>query len=390
MIKLAVRNLTRRRARTLLTILGVTVAITFTVGLLSITEGFMSSFNQSVEERGEDIFVLPKDVAGHPMPMLESLGATFPEAYLDRIQAMENVKAVYPIYTQTLYFADGGSIMGDFVALNGITPVFLADLRFLEVEEGGRFLKDGDDRVLVIGSLVAEAQKLRLRDTFEIGGEEFEVVGVLQPSGSFDDMIAYAPIKALQRVYGDEDKLTIAAVTVKDLDRTEETAQRITEEMGDASPPAVARTMEELASTMTDMLSMARAIHVSVASIALLIGVLCILSTMLMAVSERTKEIGTMRAIGASRRTVFRLIVTESLITGLVAGVLGCLGGYALSKLITYAIAEFAGAAFLQTMVAPWIFGAGMLIALFIGALAGLYPAWRVSRLDIVESLRYE
>ena len=109
-----------------------------------------------------------------------------------------------------------------------------------------------------------------------------------------------------------------------------------------------------------------------------------------MAVSERTKEIGTMRAIGASRRTVFRLIVTESLITGLVAGVLGCLGGYALSKLITYAIAEFAGAAFLQTMVAPWIFGAGMLIALFIGALAGLYPAWRVSRLDIVESLRYE
>ncbi len=390
MIKLALRNLTRRRTRTILTILGVTIAITFTVGLLSITEGFIASFSRSTQEQGEHILVLPEEVAGHPMPMLESLGARFPEENLEWIQNnVDNVKAVYPIYSQTLYFGTGMSIE-DYIALNGVTPAFLTELRpFLEVEQG-RLLQEGDEYEykLVIGSAVAKAQDLKVKNILPVlvGGEEFEVVGVLKSSGSFDDMIAYAPIEALQKVYREQDEVTSAAVTVWDLDRTEETAQEITDNV----PGVVARTMEEIVDTMTGFLSMARAIHFSVASIALLIGILFILSTMLMAVSERTKEIGTMRAIGTSRRTLFRLIVTESLITGLIAGALGCLGGFGLSKLITYAIAEFVGVAFLQTMVSPRIFAAGLLIALLIGALAGLYPAWRISKVNIVEALRYE
>ena len=388
MIKLALRNLTRRRTRTILTILGVTIAITFTVGLLSITEGFIASFSRSTQEQGEHILVLPEEVAGHPMPMLESLGARFPEGHLEWIQNnIDNVKAVYPIYSQTLYFGTGMSIE-DYIALNGVTPAFLTELRpFLEVEQG-RLLREGDEYKLVIGSAVAKAQGLKVKSILPVlvGGEEFEVVGVLKPSGSFDDMIAYAPIEALQKVYREPDEVTSAAVTVWDLDATEKTAQEITDNV----PGVVARTMEELVDTMTGFLSMARAIHFSVASIALLIGILFILSTMLMAVSERTKEIGTMRAIGTSRRTLFRLIVTESLITGLIAGALGCLGGFGLSKLITYAIAEFVGVAFLQTMVSPRIFAAGLLIALLIGALAGLYPAWRISKVNIVEALRYE
>jgi len=321
------------------------------------------------------------------MPMFESLGARFSEEYLSDIRSMENAKSVYPIYSQTLYFGTGMSIE-DYIALNGVTPAFLTELRpFLEVEQG-RLLREGDEYKLVIGSAVAEAQGLKVEGILPVlvGGEEFEVVGVLKPSGSFDDMIAYAPIEALQKVYGEPDKVTSAAVTVWDLDETEETAQEITDNV----PGVVARTMEELVDTMTGFLSMARAIHFSVASIALLIGILFILSTMLMAVSERTKEIGTMRAIGTSRRTLFRLIVTESLITGLVAGALGCLGGFGLSKLITYAIAKFAGVTFLQTMVSPRIFAAGLLIALLIGVLAGLYPAWRISKVNIVEALRYE
>jgi len=389
MIKLALRNLTRRRTRTILTILGVAIAITFTVGLLSITEGFISSFEQSTEERGEDIFVLPEEVAGHPMPMMESYGARFPEEYVGDIQSIDNVKAVYPVYTQTLYFGTGGKPMEDYIGLNGVTPAFLTELRpFLEVEHG-RLLEEGDEYKLVVGSAVAEAQGLEVGSTLPpelTKGQGFEVVGILKSSGGFDDFLAYAPIETLQGLYGDQDKLTIAAVTVKDLDKTEETAREITE----ALPNVAARTMEELVSMMSDFLSMARAMHFSIASIALLIGVLFILSTMLMTVSERMKEIGTMRAIGVSRRTLFRLIVTESLITGLIAGALGCLGGFGLSKLISYAIAEFAGVAFLQTMVSPRIFAAGLLIALLIGALAGLYPAWRISKVNIVEALRYE
>jgi len=387
-LKLALKNLTRRRTRTILTILGVTVAISFTVGLLSITEGFMTSVNQSVQERREDIFVLPEEVAGLPMPMIESYGARFPEDYCSQIQSISNVEAVYPVFSQSLY-RTGGS-MKDFIALNGVTPAFLTDLRpFLEVERG-RLLQEGDEQVVVIGSTVAEAQGLEVRGILEVGEQLFEVVGVLKPSGGFDDMIAYAPIKALQEIYGEPEKITSAAVRVDDPDKAEETATGITNAFASSSPRVVAQTMEELLGKMTDFLSTARAIHFSVASIALLIGVLFILSTMLMAVSERTKEIGTMRAIGTSRRSIFRLIVTESLIISLIAGGLGCLGGWLLSKLITYAIAKLAGVTFLEAIVSPRIFGTGLVIALLIGALAGLYPAWRISKVNIVEALRYE
>ena len=113
----------------MLTILGVTIAIAFTVGLLSISEGFIISFNQSLQEREEDILIVPEEVAKHPMPMLESYGARFPEEYLSEIQDLDNVKAVYPIYTQSLYFENKGSLMSAYVGLNGIMPAFLTELR---------------------------------------------------------------------------------------------------------------------------------------------------------------------------------------------------------------------------------------------------------------------
>ncbi len=390
MIKLALRTLTRRRTRTLLTILGVAVAITFTVGLLSITEGIMNSFNQTTRERKEDIYVLPRQAGGSTSPLLESTGAAFSQAYVNDILNIDNVKAVYPIYTRTIYLGDApDSMMGNFVVLNGVTPQFLPDLRpSLELEDGELF-KEGDEGPILVGAAVAKAQGLKVGDTFPLGveGREIKIVGILKSTGGFEDMIAYAPLQDVQLALNEPGRITSAAVTVKDRNKTEETAGAIT-----ALHPEdiVGRTTEELAGVVRNLLSMARAIHLSVASIALLIGVLFILSTMLMAVSERTKEIGTMRAMGVRRATIFRLIITESLITCIIAGGLGCLGGVGLSKVITWAIHRFAGVAFLQAVVSPGIFGAGLLIAVLIGVLAGLYPAWRISKINIVEALRYE
>jgi putative ABC transport system permease protein len=124
--------------------------------------------------------------------------------------------------------------------------------------------------------------------------------------------------------------------------------------------------------------------------VSLLIGVLFILSTMLMAVSERVREIGTMRAIGVHRNFIFRMIITESTMTSLVAGAIGCFGGYLLSRVITFGISEGMNVSYLQAMVTPRIIVLGMVISLIMGVLAGLYPAWRISRSNIVEALRYE
>lgn len=387
MLKLALKNLTRRKTRTVLTVLGITIAISFTVGLLSISEGFIESFNQSLEGRGEDIFVLPEEVAGHPMPMLESYGARFLEEDIEKIQAVDNVKAVYPIYTQTFYFADTkGSIMEGFAGLNGIIPAFLTDLRpFMKIEEG-RFLEKDDEYKIVIGSKIAKTRNLSAGDIFEIREENFEIAGVLEESGDLNDMIVYVPIQTLQKTYDEEGKLTMAAVTVKDIDETKETAQTIT----DVVPGIVAKSVEEFADMMADLLSMARAMHLSIASIALLIGVLFILSTMTMAVNERKKEIGTMRAIGAHRSQIFKLILAESLIMSIVAGILGCVGGYVLSEVMTYVLSEIADLSFFAPLVTLRILALGMIVSVFIGGVAGLIPALNISKTNIVDVLRHE
>jgi putative ABC transport system permease protein len=390
MFRLALRNLTRRRTRTSLTILGVAVAITFTIGLLSITEGFMNGFNMNAKERKEDIYVLPRGARGLGSPMLVSSGAEFSQKRVQDIGGVPNVETVYPFYTRQVYFGDGtGSLTESFFVLDGVTPDFLADLRpSLEVE-AGRLLEQDDHLGVVIGAEIARSVKLQVDQTLplKVGGFELRILGILKSTGGLDDYIVYAPLQDVQLALDREGWVTGAAVTVKDPTMAEETADAITNL---SSEELFGQTSEQIAGVVKNLMSMARAIHLSVASIALLIGVLFVLSTMLMAVSERTKEIGTMRAIGVGRITIFRLIVTESLITGVLAGGIGCLGGVGLSRLITWAIHRFAGAAFLQAVASPRLLGAGLLIAVLIGILSGLYPAWRITKTNIVEALRYE
>jgi len=111
---------------------------------------------------------------------------------------------------------------------------------------------------------------------------------------------------------------------------------------------------------------------------------------MIMAVGERVKEIGTMRAIGIRRSLIFQMIITESLITSLIAGIIGCLVGYLLSQGIAYILSEFFGLTYFAPLVNARIFITGIIIAIVVGVLAGLYPAWRISKTNIVQALRYE
>jgi len=173
---------------------------------------------------------------------------------------------------------------------------------------------------------------------------------------------------------------------VKDVARAEETASEISEKWTNVS----AQTMTSVVDKLVDLVGIVRAAHMGLSTIALLIGILFILSTMLMAVGERVREIGTMRAIGAHRGFIFRIIVAESLVTSVIAGAVGCLGGYLLSQGITFVLSEFVGLTYFAPVVSTRIFLTGLAIALLVGVLAGLYPAWRISKTNIVQALRYE
>jgi len=368
--------------------LGVAVAISFTVGILSISEGFMASFENSIAQQGMDVVVVPKEAEAYPYPDVVAFVGSFREELVDEIRQVENVRAAYPMFTaipmemMTTLSSKPGAIP----VLNGVTVEYFTEITpYLQLEEG-RLLEAGDQKVLVAGSGIAEVIGLELRSTMNVREQQFEVVGILEPSGGIDDGMIFMPLEALQDAYDKQGQLNYIPLKVDDISRAEETAQRI----NDRWPNISAQTMKSVVDKLTDLVGIVRAAHLGLSTIALLIGILFILSTMLMAVGERVKEIGTMRAIGIHRSLIFRLIVLESLVTSILAGVIGCLGGYLLSQVITYVLSEFVGLTYFAPVVSVRIFAIGVAIALLVGILAGLYPAWRISRANIVESLRHE
>jgi len=382
---LAVRNLTRRRARTILTILGVGIAIAFTVTILSISEGLMASFENSIAKQGADIVIVPKEAEAYPYPDVAAFVGSFPEELLIEIEQLENVNTTFPVFT---------AIPMDFMPekpgaipiLYGVTPEYFPEVvPYLNLAEG-RLIEDADEYTIVAGSGIAAVAGLNLGSSLEFRGKPFEVVGILESSGSMDDGMLYTPLRGLQETYAKQGQLTFVPVKVMDITRAEATAQKIS----DRWPSISAQTQKALVEKFSDLLGIVEAANVGLSTAALLIGILFILSTMMMAVGERVKEIGTMRAMGVHRRFIFQLVITESLITSLIAGVIGCLGGYLLSLGITYVLSEFFGLSYFAPMVNLRIFITGICIAIVVGGLAGLYPAWRISKTNIVQALRYE
>lgn len=379
------RNLTRRRTRTILTILGVAIAIAFTVTILSISEGLAVSFENSIAKQGADIVIVPKEAEAYPYPDVAAFVGSFPEELVEEIEQLDNVKKVYPVFT---------AIPMDFMPdkpgaipiLYGVTPDYFPEIAAYLIPAEGRLIEDGDEYTLVAGSGIAKVAELRLGDKLEFRGQPFEVVGILETSGSMDDAMLYAPLRSLQQTYEKEGQLTFVPVKVNDITKAEATAQEISNRWASIS----AQTKKSLMDKFYDLLGIVDAANAGLSTVALLIGILFILSTMMMAVGERVKEIGTLRAIGTHRRFIFRMVVTESLITSLIAGVIGCISGYFLSLAITYILTEFFGLTYFAPVVGVGIFAIGLGIALGVGALAGLFPAWRISRTNIVQALHYE
>ena len=155
LIKLAVRNLSRRRARSILTIIGVGIAIAFTVTILSMSEGLMVSFENSIAKQGADVVIVPKEAEAYPYPDVAAFVGSFPEELLDEIEQVDNVGATFPVFT---------AIPMDFMPekpgamplLYGVTPEYFPEVvPYLGLAEG-RYIEDGDEFTIVAGSGIAE------------------------------------------------------------------------------------------------------------------------------------------------------------------------------------------------------------------------------------------
>jgi putative ABC transport system permease protein len=394
LFSMAYRNIKERKIRSALTVLGIVVGIAAVVALMAIGTGMQESITGELTEMVDVIMVIPLQSAlGGPSEV-----AMFNERDLKDVARISGVKESAGIVNmvEVVKYRREEKIL----QVVGIAPEDMDTVlgATMEAERGGRILKEGDHKVCMVGHRVANEyfdKELKANDNLKIGGSKFRVAGVIEKQGGFGllpvDSQIYITREDAKDVFRIDEFSNIFA-RVRDIGDAERIGLDIKERMDNnhkIDDFAFVITMGSLIGQLESAFGIIQAVLVAIASISLIVAAVGITNTMLMSVMERTHEIGVMKAIGATNRNILSLFLTESGILSLVGGILGCVFGVIGANVISFVL----GAAYdieLPTIVRPEVLLIGIIVAIVVGILSGLYPARKASRLSPVEAVRYE
>jgi len=381
------RELSRRKLRTSLTITGITIGIWALVVFSSLANQINGLVGMGSEYFADKIVVTDGMAFGSSPMRLDDV---------EIIAGLDGVGAVQP-KVEIPWDPDPAIGFGAPDFLVGTIPG--ADAGFetftLELATGRQLIAEDTGNVVVLGSTIARKYGVVAGGTVDIRGESFEVLGTLQPTLSSPDTNGFIPLSTAQALYlGDLPPLVAESLQADDL------ANQIVvfPEVG-ADPTTVAAAIEaavensatmtgaEFSETVGATTVIFNAIIIGVAAISLIVGGLSVINTMAMSVAERTREIGIRRAIGGSRRRIVRELVAEAGVIGLLGGLIGLGLGAAVVVLVNEA-GRSSGTVLFDLTAQTAAFAVGF--STILGMVAGIIPAWTAARLDPVSALRYE
>jgi putative ABC transport system permease protein len=221
-----------------------------------------------------------------------------------------------------------------------------------------------------------------------VANQPIEIIGVLEkPTGllSFSSMEVYLPFQTWRTIYGSSDftQVTLQADTSDELQIAGKKAARLLNNMHNTEDSYQVLNMEEIAAGIGQITRIMTLIIGSIAGISLFVGGIGVMNIMLVSVTERTREIGIRMALGATRGQVLTQFLIESMTLTLIGGILGIILGWGTSSIVSF----FAG---WQSLISWQVVLGGVVFSMVIGVVFGLLPANRASKLDPIESLRYE
>jgi putative ABC transport system permease protein len=382
------KNLLRRRTRTLLTVLGLAVAVAAVVAMMAVGSNIETAVERSFDTRRVDLIVQQAGRSG-------GLNSDFGEFFVEKAREIPGVSVAEGVVNLIDVTRPSGS--SDQVMIQGWRADNFGydDLTVL----AGRRLAADDRRKVMLGRTLAGNLGKGVGDTVIFGRDDpddpsnrFEVVGVFDSPVVFEQGAAIVPMddaRALTGMRVTGFSVRVARAEGADHDATVEGVIKQIEAIRDPSDPTVRLSAQRPESYVRNLshLRLLRAVSWLVSALGLVIGVIGMVNTMVMSVVERTQEIGILRAVGWPPARVVGMVLGESVLLAVAAAVLGTLGAIAATHLLTK-MPQVNG--FIEAGVAPRVAVQGFGLTVLIGLLGGLYPAVRAARLLPTEAIRHD
>jgi len=409
-ITLASKNLLRRPVRSLLTVAGVSLAVAVAVSLGGFNLGYRQALDHSIERLGFQMMIMAKGCPYEAATMMLKGGTGLlylPAEIYGTVKSDESILSITPIFVGVAA-KEGSSIRDDegtksFSIISGIdTASFVTMKPWLQFKtgtgyDGGRWFSQDSTTEIVLGFEAAQYEQRKVGDTFyatvtpngqtEAKTHEFKITGILDRTGTQDDGTVFMPLKNAQTIFGRPTDLTIIGIKLKKFGAVE---LREFEGRWLKIPEVQVVSLEQVKGTLVSLVGTAQVMIAAVAIIAVIVAVIGVVNTILMSVYERTGEIGVMKAIGAFRSDIFKLIWLETLAVCVTGGVIGCLMAIVGASLVEAAIRALINLGVQGSIVSttPGLIGGALVVSILLGFFAGLYPAWRAASMRPIEAIR--
>jgi putative ABC transport system permease protein len=396
--QIVAKDVIRRKKRVLYAALGVVIGTMTVVGILTVSLAGQERIYNQLEKYGPNLSIIPS-ISNLDMKLGDlSLGTlTVGENYissdkLPQIRQIADEEIRKGFRDRGASFDDDGGniatiapklfvntkVQGILAMVVGIDPAEESKVKTWWKVREGEYIQNADQAL--VGSMAASLLQLNLGSKLTINETALNVSGVLEEMGSNEDYQIFVPIDTLQKAVNKEG--LISSIDIRALCNAcpvEDIANSLNKDI----PGIRAIAVKQVAATETGMLERIGKFMLALAGITLLVGLFGVVNTMMTTVHERIKDIGIMRAVGASRNQIIKIFIYEAIIVGVIGGIFG----YFFGTLLAFAIGPllFEGTA---VRYVPEYFPLALALAIFVAVVATSYPAFRAARIRVADSFR--
>ncbi len=379
---ISIKNLLRRKGKAAFVLAGLVIGVSTVVGIISYVEAMTNDINHKLEKYGANILIVPKT---------ENLALSYGGLSLGGVSfEMEEIRQkdleqIGTIKNSANIAALGPLVLG--VAPVGQQKVLMAgvDFQAAQILKPWWKLQQGDlpgADGIILGAEAARVLNLEVGSRLSINDNDLVVSGILQPTGSQDDQLAFTGLGTAQLIFDKQGQVSMAEVAALCKDCP---IEAMVKQISDALPGAKVMAIQQVVKSRMETLAQFKKFSYGISGVILLIGSLVVLVTMMGSVRERTDEIGIFRAIGFRKRHVMKIIFTEAAIVSGLAGIIGYFLGFGATKAALALFSEN------HSGLVPFsieLAGGAVVTALVVGLIASAYPAFMAARLDPNEALR--